>query len=187
MGVNWDSGLIYWKDHIPGAFERYSLSHLHPFIRSLELPSTDKHQGRKVQLHVSFGLHTFTRAIQAHDCDHQLYRDNREVRTFCTERHARSQELPTIIRTLESRRCEFARGMGGLINYVTVEMRPGERYAVFFDLRRFKKVGPDAAHLMVQSAYVLDPNRPTPGRGRISFQALLGHTLRGTNPRPPPR
>lgn len=76
--------------------------------------------------------------------------------------------------------------MGGLINYVTVETQTGERYAIFFDLRRFKKMGPNAAHLMVQSAYVLDARKPAPGRGRISFHALLGHVLRGTTPRPPP-
>lgn len=92
MGVNWDSGLIYWKDHVPSASERHSLAHLHPFIRSLELPATEKHPGRNVQLHVSFGLHTFTRAASAHDCEHQLYRDNREVRSFCAERHTRSFE-----------------------------------------------------------------------------------------------
>jgi hypothetical protein len=132
------------------------------------------------------GLHTFTRAAHAHDYDHQLYRDNREVRSFCPDRYASSFELPGIIRTLENRRCEFARGLGGLINYVTVEIRTGQRYAVFFDLRRFKKMGPNAAHLMVQSAYVLDASKPAPGRGRISFHALLGHTLRGTSPRPPP-
>jgi hypothetical protein len=151
----------------------------------LELAATDKHPPRSVQLHVSFGLHTFTRAVQPHDCDHHLYRDNREIRSFCPERHASSLELPAIIRTLENRRCEFARSMSGLINYVTVEIRTGERYAVFFDLRRLKKVGASAVHLMVQSAYVLDPSKSAPGRGRISFQALLGHTLRGTNPRPP--
>lgn len=95
-------------------------------------------------------------------------------------------ELPHIIRTLEHRRCEFARGFGGPINYVTVETKTRERYAVFFDLRRFKKIAPDAVHLMVQSAYVLDPAKPAPGRGRITFRALLGHTLQGTHPRPPP-
>lgn len=100
MGVNWDSGLIYWKDHAPSVSERYSLSHLHPFIRGINLPSSSKHAGRSVQLHVSFGLHTFTRAVELRDSDDQLYRDNREVRTFCPERHARSLQLPHIIRTL---------------------------------------------------------------------------------------
>lgn len=186
MGVNWDAGLIYWKDHTPSAFERYSLSHLHPFIQTVELPPSAKHPTLNVQLHVSFGLHTFTRGIELRDSDEQLYRDNREVRTFCPVRHARSFELPHIVRTLERRRCEFARSFGRPLNYVTVETTGGARYTVFFDLRRFKKAGPNAVHLMVQSAYVLGPANPTPGRGRITFHALLGHTVRGTIPRPPP-
>jgi hypothetical protein len=186
MGVNWDAGLIYWRDHVPNGSERYSLSHLHPFIRIIELSSSTKYPARNVQLHVSFSLHTFTRAIELRDSDEQLYRDNREVRTFCPERHARSLELPHIVRTLERRRCEFARGHGRPINYVTIDTTTGARYAVFFDLRRFTKVGPDAVHLMVQSAYVLDPTKLAPGLGRITFLALLSHTLRGTNPRPPP-
>ena len=97
-----------------------------------------------------------------------------------------SLQLPHIVCTLERRRCEFARGYGGPINYVTVETIIGERYAVFFDLCRLKRVGPNAVHLIVQSAYVLDPAKRAPGRGRITFQALLSHTLRGTNPKPPP-
>ena len=187
MGTNWDSGLIYWKDHTPSPAVRYSLAHLYPFIQVIELPATDRHPARAVGLYVSFGLHTFTRAVELHDGDDELYEDNREVRTFCPARYKRSLELPGIIRTLESRRCEFARGMsGGQVNYVTVEMADGTRYAAFFDVRPLKKVGPDAVHLMVQSAYVLDPAKPSPGKGRIHLHALLGHALRGTTPRAPP-
>ena len=186
MGVNWDSGLLYWRDHTPGAAERYSLSHLHPFIQRIELAATHKHPARTVGLYVSFGLHTFTRSMAPHDGDHELYRDNREVRTFCTVRYRRSLDLPAVIRTLDTRRCEFARGLGGQINYVTVEARDGERYAAFFDLRRFIKMGTNGIHLMVQSAYVLDADKPPPGKGRIHFHALLGHVLRGTTPRCPP-
>jgi hypothetical protein len=186
MGINWDSGLLYWKDHVPSENKRYSLSHLHPFLRQIELAATDRHPARVVQLHISFGLHTFTRSVDVRDKDHQLYHDNREVRAFCAVRYEHSLELPSNIRTLETRRCEFARGTGGRVNYVTAETASGERYAVFFDLRRFKKLGPNAVHLMVQSAYVLDPESPSPGKGRIHLHALLGHVLRGTMPRPPP-
>jgi len=186
MGVNWDSGLIYWKHHTPSATKRYSLAHLHPFIQSIELADTDKHAARTVQLHVSFGLHTFTRATHRFDDPHSHYRDNREVRTFCTERYERSLELPGIVRTIGARRCEFARGLSGPINYVIVETSKGNRYAAFFDLRRLRKLGCNAVHLMVQSAYVLDADKPAPGKGRIHFHALLGHTLRGTTPRCPP-
>lgn len=161
-------------------------THLHPFRQRIELAAVGKHAARKVELYIAFGLHTFTRALKPDDGHHELYRDNREARTFCPTRYRRSFELPSIIRTLETRRCEFARGIGGLINYVTVETTDGERYAAFFELRRLRALEPNAIQLMVQSAYILDPEKPTPGKGRIRFHALLGHVLRGTSPRPPP-
>jgi hypothetical protein len=55
---------------------------LHPFIQVIELPATGRHPARSVGLRVSFGLHTFTRAVELHDGDDELYKDNREVRTF---------------------------------------------------------------------------------------------------------
>jgi hypothetical protein len=186
MGVNWHSGVLFWKNHEPSATEHYTLSHLHPFHQRIELAATSTNPSRTVDLHVAFGLHTFTRAIEPSDGRHEFYGDNRETRTFCPVRYRRSFELPSIIRTLEKRRCEFARGMSGLVNYVTVEGTDGERYAAFFDLRRLKTVGPSAVQLMVQSAYVLDQEKPVPGKGRIHFHALLGHVLRGIVPHPPP-
>lgn len=185
MGVNWDSGLIYWKDHTPCVSERYSLTHLHPFIQDVELAATDKHAACNVRLHVSFGLHTFTRGVELNDEPHDQYKDNRELRTFCRARYVQSFQLPRIVRTLDRRKCEFARGRHEHVNYVTVEQSNGDRYAAFFDLRRFRRLGPNAIHLMVQSAYVLDARKLTPGKGRVHFRALLGHTLRGTAPRPP--
>lgn len=186
MGVNWDSGLIYWKDHVTGGGERFSLSHLHPFVRELSLPASSKHEPRCVALHVSFGLHTFTRETDDSDHLHSLYRDNREVRTFCRKRYRSSFDLPAIFNTIENRRCEFARSLHSTVNYVVVESSAGDRYAAFFDLRRLRKLGNNAVHLMVQSAYVLDRDKPSPGKGRIHFNALLGHTLRGVSPRQPP-
>jgi hypothetical protein len=90
VGTNWDAGLIYWKDHAPSPTVRYSLLHLHPFVQVIELPASDRHPARSVGLHVSFGLHTFTRAIGAYDGGHELYGDNRETRTFCATRYKRS-------------------------------------------------------------------------------------------------
>jgi hypothetical protein len=108
------------------------------------------------------------------------------VRTFCEERYRRSHNLPEIFRTIEERRCEFARGLKATINYVVVERSETERYAAFFDLRRLRAPDGNSVHLLVQSAYVLDSEKPAPGSGRIHFHALLGHALRGTTPRRPP-
>jgi hypothetical protein len=35
MGVNWDSAVLFWKDHAPSANEHYTLSHLHPFVQRI--------------------------------------------------------------------------------------------------------------------------------------------------------
>lgn len=152
----------------------------------MELAAIGRQPARNVELYVAFGLHTFTRASEPDDGHDELYRDNRETRTFCQTRYRRSFELPRIIRTLETRRCEFARGVSGLMNYVTVETADGAQYAAFFELRRLRTLGSNAVQLMVQSAYVLDCDKPAPGKGRIHFHALLGHVLRGTTPRLPP-
>jgi len=37
MGVNWNSGVLFWQDHAPSANECYTLSHLHPFVQRIEL------------------------------------------------------------------------------------------------------------------------------------------------------
>jgi hypothetical protein len=94
MGINWDSGLLYWKDHAPSATEHYTLSHLHPFVQRIEFAATDKHPTFSVRLYVSFGLHTFTRAIGAHDGDHEIYRDNRSADLL-------SSEVSAIVRATE--------------------------------------------------------------------------------------
>jgi hypothetical protein len=93
MGVNCDSGVLFWKDHEPSAAERYTLSHLHPFHQRIELAETGKNPSRVVDLHVAFGLHTFTRAFERSDGRHEFYGDNREARTFCPVRYRRSFEL----------------------------------------------------------------------------------------------
>jgi hypothetical protein len=186
VGINWKSGLIYWSDHIAADAKRYSLSHLHPFSREIELPANARHPPRSVRLHVSFGLHTFTRAWKSLDNRSGSYGDDREVRAFCMKRYECSLALPHIFRTIESRHCEFALGRRNAINYVVVETSEPDRYAAFFDLRRVRTSAGDAVHLLVQSAYLLDSHKPAPGAGRIHFHALLGHALRGTTPRRPP-
>ena len=186
MGTNWAAGLIYWQPHKDKAGAGYSINHLHPFRMALELAAKGGHPARTVQLHIAFSLHTFTRSIEATDDAADYYSDNREVRTFCRERYRLSFQLPTIARELSTRRCQFAIGQSGRLNYVTIDLGEDVRYAVFFDLMRWKKAGPDAILLVVQSAYALEPGKPAPGKGTISFSALLGHALRGTTPAAPP-
>jgi hypothetical protein len=187
MGTNWAAGLLRWKPHTDKEGVAYLLNHLHPFPMTLELAAKDGHPARTVQLHIAFSLHTFTRSIEETDDPADQYRDNREVRTFCRDRYRLSTELPTIASELPRRSCQFATSKSGRINYVTIDVNQGVRYGVFFDLMRRKEAGPDGILLMVQSAYALESGKPDPGKGKISFSALLGATLRGKTPKPPPR
>jgi hypothetical protein len=40
---------------------------------------------------------------------------------------------------LRTGRCQFATGQSGKLNFVTIDLDQGVRYAVFFDLMRWKK------------------------------------------------
>lgn len=139
---------------------------------------------RELMLYVSFGLHTFTRVAVASDADADCYSDDRETRAFDLARYQCSSKLPEMFRTLEHRRLEFAVSQHGALNYVTMELESGLRYAAFFNLRRFHKMGPAAIHIPVVSAYPLTPGKPHPGKGRVRLSTLLGHALRGTRPHP---
>jgi hypothetical protein len=173
-----------WAPYVNAQGRAYPLHHLHPFHRPVELPAQNGKPARELMLYVSFGLHTFTREIVISDRDSDLYTDDRESRAFDIDRYQRSAKLPGIFLTLERRKLEFARSKHGVLNYVTLELEGGVKYAAFFNLRRFHKMGPDAIHLAVLSAYPLTPGKPHPGKGRINLNTLIGHTLRGTKPHP---
>lgn len=132
-----------------------------------------------VQVHVAFGLHCFTKKIEPTDCQTTRYGDDREQRTFENLRYELSKHLPEIVRTLAERHCAFAKDE----NYVTVNRGSTDRYGVFFNIKRLKDT--QTVLLVVQSAYPLDLGRPEPGSGKIRFNALLGHALRGTRPKHP--
>ena len=89
-------------------------------------------------------------------------------------------------RELSARPCYFARSAANLLNYVTIELDEGSRYAAFFNLKRWHEKAEDAVLIVFESAYVLEADKGHPGKGSISFKALLGHTIFGTRPRPPP-
>jgi hypothetical protein len=182
------TGLIAWKDHTPRSGESYCLKHLHPLDFDHVMPATETHPGVMVKVHVSFGLHTFTRAIKADDLPEDNYSDNREKRCFDYERYEHSHRLPTIVREIPtSRKLYFSRTRSGLINYATFDTGEGKTYAVFFDVMLYKSRGPNTVLLTVESAYELAETKRDTREGRIRFNVLLGHSLRGTKPNPPPR
>ncbi len=185
MGIHWNAGLMRWKPHKDKDGRTYPLHHLHPFRYDLTLPDQPGRPETCITVHVGFGMHCFTRRIEDGCCPHDRYEDEREARTFDRDRHALSMLLPDIARTLQGRRCAFARDENFLTLDVLSTQGVSVRYGVFFNLKRWTRHGNRAVLLVVQSAYSLDAGKPTPARGAIGFNALLGHTLRGTKPKQP--
>lgn len=185
MGVDWKAGLMRWWPHVDGNGNAHPLHHLHPFRFPFAMPASGGRPETNALIHVGFGLHCFTRQMKPGDDPVDTYSDSRERRTFDPQRYELSKQLPSIMNGLPKRRCAFAKAN----NYVTIDL--GEsggvamRYGVFFNIRRWAKQGDNAVLIVVQSAYALDPAKQTPGVGRIGFQALVGHALRGTKPHPP--
>lgn len=175
MGTNWAGGLIRWVPHQSADGRVFPLNHLHPFRLTHSLAAAKGHPSRRVLLHVGFGLHCFS--SKPRDAPTDPVSDNRETRTFDVERYELSRELPQVIRQVVGGklRCERA----GADNYVVVGLVNGHRYGVFFNLKRWSRHGPDSVLLMVQSAYALHPGKRHPGKGRCSFNLLLGEVLRG--------
>lgn len=180
MGVSWNVGLMRWKPYVDAAGRAYPLNHLHPFRYTLAV----NHSAApvEVEIRVAFAMHCFTRACADGDDDSQLYRDVREIRSFCPERYSLSWQLPDIARTLTERRCGFAKAD----NYVTIDMHAVDgvaaQYGVFFNVMRMDC---DAVLLTIQSAYQLSAGKQVPGRGSVRFARLVELTLAGIKPRAP--
>ena len=81
---------------------------------------------------------------------------------------------------------ESPRSLTGLVNYATFDAGDGTVYGVYFDLMRYKSRGPCDVLLTVESAYRHDPGKRDTTDGRVSFNVIVGHALRGTRPKPPP-
>lgn len=182
------AGLIQWQPHTPRPGETYCLKHLHPIEFDHNMPASNTHPGVTVKIHVAFGLHTFTRDIEAGDASADNYGDNRETRCFCHERYKHSHRLPIIVREIPTcRKLYFSRTISGLINYATFDTADGKTYGVYFDVKLYSKRGPNTVLLTVLSAYVHREGKRDTRQGKVGFNVLLGHALRGTKPHPPPR
>lgn len=182
MSVNWDHGLIKWRNHVQPDGRQFDLTHLHPLQMRCDLPPNGGIPAKVVTINVGFGLHTFTEHREPGHAPGTAVRDNREVRTFCPIRYQGSLKLPDIVRELPGHKCQFAKNE----NYVVVT-RGSSVYAVFFNVMQRRQDGPNDMMLFVQSAYPLDQNKKNPGLGKISFLRLVELTMQRIKPKAPPK
>lgn len=187
MGVNWNAVRRRWAPHRSREGTVYSLYHLNPRSVEIELPAYKGDPALRVVVRIGYSMHTFTCDLALAGPNPEIYADEREQRAFDVDRHKLSQRLPQIIRELyeNKRKCFFASPRD---NYITVhleDMPAGFEYRVFFDLRKGEH--PNEVILIVQSAYLAELKKLTPGRLRrkpVRFRVLLKHALQGSKPSP---
>lgn len=175
-----------WKPHVSSDGRSYSLSHLHPFRFTLELPADGQYSARTVTVHVGFGLHVFTCDFARASERAEEYCDGRERRAFDEVRYHASFQLEALIPTSEMRKCYSAKNA----NFFTAEIAGaphGHEYRVFFSVRRHPEEA-NTVQLIVQSAYFGKTELRPKGRRRkpIGFRVIISNALLGKPLKAPP-
>lgn len=162
--------------------ETYSLAHLDEFHHEYIQAASDTKTFKTYRFVIEFSLHCFAKGPNTKkgetlaDFDSALYyRDSRETRVFCFDRHQLSYRLPDIARQISQRPC-YHSGQGNffvvdLVNYSGVM----EEYEVYFKVSRS---GKGLLRLFVESAYVRDKEHGTsqPIKKKINF-FVIAHNI----------
>lgn len=173
---------IAWDAHQQEE-DTYSLNHLHPHQVEHVIPAKGSNPERRYQVHVSYGLHCFTRKEKDNEQvpDAAWYSDSRESRVFCPERWEFSKQLPGIISTLGERKCFHTQG----VEFVTLKVIGLEReveYAVFFTVSKAGKSQADL-NLFVNSAH--ERYNKLKHKKPISYSIILMNRMKGKPIKPP--
>ena len=164
--------------------KNYNLDHLDTKV----ILVTPKAAGaRTYRVLVSYGHHTFTRALETSDRRDMEFCHRGDIRCFCPIRYGLTVELPGIVES--AKRAYWTHVSKGDRNYLIAESVGGfvEPYAVYFNMERATAKNVDVA-MFVVSAYP-KPGLPALSRlDRISFATLVATIAGGKTPkRPPPK
>ncbi len=165
----------------------HDLSHLDPFDLELSIPAKGDRPARHYAIHVSFSMHTFTRAPKAGERldPARSYSSDRETRLFDLDRYNLSFRLRSIIEGLGSRKVFHTRhGTYVTVDVVGQDGRTAE-YSVFFEVARADRRG--RLRLYVRSAYVQDriPRGRLQPRKPIKIGVIAHNVMAGRPIRPP--
>jgi hypothetical protein len=157
----------------------HPLNHLNAFKRELIIAANGRAPERRISLAITFGLHCFSRAIRPEEAVlSDVVSDGREKRVFDSERYRWSLELPSILQSLEIRRCFHT----GHSNFFTVEVLNDQGqaldYVVYFRSWRAKSSEDCDVRIHVESAYLRD-DKPQKHKKSIRFSVIAANTLIG--------
>lgn len=171
---------MLWGPFVYNGVE-YDLSHLHPFAFTVTVAAKDGKPEQAYRINVIFSFHCFTEGLPTEaDCDPALvYRHDREVRSFCFERHKLSAVLPDVMRGIGSRKCFHTPHQSFFI--VQVAELDGRTcdYAIFFKVSKATKGR--KLNLFVQSAYRIEGPKNVGGaplkRGKPIKFSVIAHNV----------
>lgn len=171
--------MSWGKRRIAG--QEYDLGHLDPFTFEV----TPKGDGAPTYtVRVSFGHHTFTRALTPNDKPDLHFKCGGEMRCFCTERYELSEGLPDLIRYAANGRVYFSERP----DFMAIESLSEQNapYVAFFKIEKAKK-GEGSGLLMFVTSAHLRPALPDK-LPAVTFVTLASHTFSGAKlKRPEPR
>ena len=140
-----------------------NLNHLRPAIVIYETPLIHGTAVERYVVEVSYSDHCYT-----------ILNPTTGKREFSQLRYDLSKMLPEIIKTLMERRCSFTeRG-----NFFTVDLGKQGEYEIYFTVYKHKGTG--TIKLLVQSAYIRDPETYSSTRPKwftIKFRTILYNVL----------
>lgn len=172
--------MSWGKKRIAGV--TYDLSHLNPFAMSVTPTTADAPTYR---VGVMFGCHTFTRKLTPEDSADLHFKNGKETRCFCIDRHKLSLGLPGIIAAAsKGGRAFFSNEPANYLVIDSEDYGDAGPYVVLFKLEKARKAHLDVA-MFVVSAY-LKPALPK-RLPATTFSALIGTVAAGYRPKPPDR
>ncbi|MEC5383619.1 hypothetical protein VSX64_22925 [Aurantimonas sp. C2-6-R+9] len=167
----------YWpRLEIDG--EHISLLHLEPFQVDCNVHKLQ----RILRIDVRFSNHCFTDHFDAgtHDSSWKIM-DHTATRVFCRSRYRLSAHLPRMVRSLPTAAVWQTRQERNYVHFIQIEDEAGDRYPMFFTLKKVKGA-PHQLAMMVESAYAvakdaMDETIRT--SNKVSFPVLCGKVFQG--------
>jgi hypothetical protein len=187
------------RGHIVVHGKAYELDHLLSKVVEITIPTSGAFPERKISMLVEYLSHCVSFGPQSEDepLDFEMLGQSRRMidhhraeRAFCFDRYRWSKHLPESIAALNNEKCFFTPHKNWVIVKGLDDLGNRVDYEIYFRLRKGETKG--TLRMVVESAYVRDRNRASPGKPRkrrdiVSFKVLASKIVDGKEVRNPSR
>lgn len=179
--------------------QAYDLGHLLSRIVEITIPASGAFPERRISMLVEYLSHCVNVGPESADKpldfealghSRRMIDHHRAERAFCFNRYRWSRHLPGSIAALNNENCFFTPHKNWLIVKGLDDLGNKVDYEIYFRLRKGETKG--TLRMVVESAYVRDKHRPSPGQPRkrrdiVRFKVLASKVVEGKEVRNPGR